>query len=100
MLKINFKNLYTIAADHGMPESTFADHQEYLEPSLEKIEARGQGFYKVIDNNQTVKSVIDFAQSVDGKYTDIVICGIGGSALGPVCLRDAFSNWYQKYFDV
>ena len=97
MLKIDFKNLYKIADEHGMPESAFSDHQEYLAPNLEKIEARGQGFYKVIDDTDTLKSVTDFAKSVDGKYTDIVICGIGGSALGPVCLRDAFSDFFNPH---
>ena len=53
MLTLNFANHYAIDPAHGMPKSTFADHAEYLSPSLEKIHARGQGFYTVIDD-QTV----------------------------------------------
>ena len=92
MLKINFNNLYNIDPEHGLPESTFTDHAEYLAPTLESIEARGQGFYKVIEDEAVLDSINEFAASVKGNYSDIVVCGVGGSALGPICLRDSFVN--------
>lgn len=97
MLKINFQNLYAIDADHGMADSTFADHQSYLEPSLDKIEARGQGFYRVIDNDAVLEDIETYATSVKGRYTDIVIAGIGGSSLGPICLRDSFTDFFADH---
>ncbi|MEK6616271.1 MAG: glucose-6-phosphate isomerase [Bacteroidota bacterium] len=38
----------------------------------------------------------NYAKHVNGKFDDIVILGIGGSALGTACLRDAFSNPYRS----
>ncbi|NCQ55818.1 glucose-6-phosphate isomerase [Candidatus Parcubacteria bacterium] len=96
MLKINFDNLYQIDSEHGLPESTFADHAEYLAPTLKSIEERGQGFYKVIDDEGIIDEINDFAASVKGQYDDIVVCGVGGSALGPICLRDSFRNTFSN----
>lgn len=95
MLKIDFTNSHKISKEHGFTLELFTEHQAYLEPSLEKIEARGQGFYQVIDDASVVKEISKFAQSIAGQYTDIVICGIGGSALGPICLRDAFTDRFN-----
>lgn len=95
MLKINFQNLYAIDPAHGMPEDTFATHAEYLQPSLEGIEARGQGFYKVIDDETVLDEIEIFAAQIEGKYSDIVVCGVGGSALGPICLRDTFTHSFK-----
>lgn len=96
MLKINFDSLYQIDPEHGLPSSTFTDHADYLAPTLEKIEARGQGFYKVIDDASVIDSINAYAASVKGQYSDIVVCGVGGSALGPICLRDSFVGTFDK----
>jgi len=96
MLKINFDSLYQIDPEHGLPRSTFADHADYLAPTLKKVEARGQGFYKVIDDKTVLDEIQDFADGVNDKYSDIVVCGVGGSALGPICLRDSFAGSFDK----
>ncbi len=96
MLKINFDSLYEIDSEHGLPVSIFADHADYLAPTLEKIEARGQGFYKVIDDESVIDEIETYAESVKGWYDDIVVCGVGGSALGPICLRDSFVGTFDK----
>jgi len=95
MLKINFDSLYQIDAEHGLPDSTFIDHADYLAPTLEKIHERGQGFYTVIDDEAVVDEIQAYASSVAGKYDDIVVCGVGGSALGPICLRDSFASSFK-----
>jgi glucose-6-phosphate isomerase len=96
MLKINFDSLYNIDSEHGLPESIFTDHADYLAPTLENIEARGQGFYKVIDDETVLNEINEFAASVEGQYSDIVVCGVGGSALGPICLRDSFRGAFDE----
>lgn len=95
MLKINFDHLYEIDAEHGMPRSIFADHAEYLAPTLAKIEARQQGFYTVIEEDTILDEINDFVSTVKGRYDDIVVCGVGGSALGPICLRDTFRHSFR-----
>ncbi len=96
MLKINFDSLYQIDEAHGLPDSIFLDHADYLAPTLEKIHERGQGFYTVIDEEAVVEEIQAYAVSVAGKYDDIVVCGVGGSALGPICLRDSFTSSFKS----
>lgn len=60
---------------------------------LNKIEARDQGFYKIVDDS--VDEILDFATSVEGKYEDIVVLGIGGSSLGSISLRQALTHLHE-----
>ena len=94
MLTISFNNHYAVDPAHGMPESTFADHAEYLQPSLEKIHARGQGFYTVIDEKAVLDEIETYAAEARTKFENFVVCGIGGSALGPIALRDSLNNFF------
>ena len=47
------------------------------------------GFVDVARNTALLDQATDFADRVRGRYTDVVILGIGGSALGPIALRTA-----------
>lgn len=60
---------------------------------LDKIEARNQGFYKIVD--EEVNDILEYAKSIEGKYDDIVVLGIGGSALGTICLRQSLMHLHK-----
>ena len=47
------------------------------------------GFVDLPRNTQLLDQVASFAKPARGKYDDVVILGIGGSALGPIALRTA-----------
>jgi len=66
---------------------------EEVSEKLKKIEARGQGFYKIVDDS--VDEILEYASSVEGKYDDIVVLGIGGSALGTICLQQALKHLHK-----
>ena len=53
------------------------------------------GFADIVSDAGLREQAIGFAEGVRGRYTDVVILGIGGSALGPVALRTALrpSAW-------
>ncbi len=53
------------------------------------------GFADVVSDDSLREQAMNFAALVEGKYDDIVILGIGGSALGPIALRTALrpSAW-------
>ncbi len=53
------------------------------------------GFVDLPANKELLDQVLRFAKSARGKYDDVVILGIGGSALGPIALRTALrpSGW-------
>src|SRR2546421_762190 len=56
------------------------------------------GFVDVASDKTLLAQVERFSSSARGKYADVVILGIGGSALGPVALRTALrpSRWDMR----
>jgi glucose-6-phosphate isomerase len=53
------------------------------------------GFADVVSDAALRDQAVNFARRVHGRFTDVVILGIGGSALGPIALRTALrpSGW-------
>jgi glucose-6-phosphate isomerase len=47
------------------------------------------GFFDLPRHRPLAVQVLEFAASVRGRYRDVVLLGIGGSALGPIALRNA-----------
>ncbi len=47
------------------------------------------GFFDLPANTVLLRQATDFAAEQHGRYGDIVVLGIGGSALGPIALRTA-----------
>jgi glucose-6-phosphate isomerase len=63
---------------------------------LESLRASGAvGFVDLPSDQALLDQVERFASGARGKYDDVVILGIGGSALGPIALRTALrpSGW-------
>src|SRR5690606_14897525 len=56
--------------------------------SRERQEGR-LGFFALPDDHDVVERIRAYAAEVEGRFDDIVILGIGGSALGTVALREA-----------
>jgi glucose-6-phosphate isomerase len=46
-------------------------------------------YLKMLDDRETVRLIQSYARRVEGKFEDLVVLGIGGSALGAVCLDTA-----------
>lgn len=90
MIKLNDKN------------STVAELEKYeshIKQYLEAIRQKDQGFHTIIDNTKAVDEILQFAKSVKGRYTDIVVLGIGGSALGTLCLQQSLTPLYKDHFN-
>ena len=47
------------------------------------------GFADIVSDEQLRDQSLNYASLAEGKYDDVVILGIGGSALGPIALRTA-----------
>lgn len=47
------------------------------------------GFFDLPRNRELAAQVLEFTTGVRGAYRDVVLLGIGGSALGPIALRNA-----------
>ena len=96
MISLDFSNLTKIKAAHGLTTKALQATPAQIGRHLKKISNRKQGFYTVIDDAAKVKKINAFADSVAGKYTDIVILGIGGSALGAICLKQSLKHLFEN----
>lgn len=100
MLKLNTTNLHAIHQDHGLSPDDLSSKSALIPEYLEKIHARNQGFYTVIDNQETVEEIKAYAKSVEGKYEHIVVLAIGGSSLGTICLQQSLTHLFSNELKV
>jgi len=72
------------------------DFEKYdIKDLLSKIETRNQGFYKCIDDASIPEKILNFKNN-NNNFEDIVVLGIGGSALGPICLEQSLKKDSKK----
>ena len=57
------------------------------------------GFADIVSNAALRDQALAFAAGARGRYTDVVILGIGGSALGPIALRTALRPYGWNLLD-
>jgi glucose-6-phosphate isomerase len=98
MITLSYSDLSAIDPQHGISHSEFSENGKYIDQYLSGIHSRYQGFYSndVLGNNtgllpKYVTDILDFAKRIHGKFTTIVLLGIGGSSLGAVALRECFT---------
>ena len=97
-IRIDYSNMIGSAAG-GLDEKVWADASDAFAKAHDgftRLRKDGTvGFADVVSDASLRDQSLDFAKRVRGKYTDIVILGIGGSALGPIALRTALrpSGW-------
>ena len=106
-LRLDFTNM--IAGESAAPapagKSRAITSGEWAEASasfpavhaaVESERARGTlGFFDLPRNRDLHAQVTDFVRQAAGRFTDVVVLGIGGSALGPIALRTSLrpSGW-------
>lgn len=83
--------------DKGLSAQDFKAEEVKIPGFLKDFQARGQGFPLIPKIKGPVLAVKDLALKLRGKFEDIVILGIGGSALGITCLRDALKGPYWNF---
>ncbi len=96
MIQIDFENVF---CEGTLTRSEFEQAGDRLAGFLENIQQKDQGFYQIFSDESflaEVDRIKEFSASVKGKYDDIVICGIGGSALGTIALRDALGSFIPQ----
>jgi glucose-6-phosphate isomerase len=96
MTSIRIENLHQIDNSHGLSEGEIEKEFSLVKTFLENIEQREQGFYSVIDDEDLLNKIESFATNANGKYEHIVLLGIGGSALGSICLQQTFAHLFQE----
>lgn len=96
-MKIEIKNLFELAKNHGLAKAKITAQEKHLSKYLAAIKKSGQGFYKCIDDKKTLQKIKSFSATNRKKFNYIVVLGIGGSALGTICLQNALKATSKLY---
>ena len=97
-IRIDYSNMIGEAAG-GVSESDFtaasADFAKAYSGFDSQRASGAVGFADIVRDASLREQAVGFAAQSRGRYDDIVILGIGGSALGPIALRTALrpSGW-------
>jgi glucose-6-phosphate isomerase len=92
-LQLDFSNMMQSAVAGGISDADWAQAGELLRRAHDGVrtdhEAGLLGFVDLPVNTHCVEQTARFAESARGRFRDVVVLGIGGSALGPIALRTA-----------
>jgi glucose-6-phosphate isomerase len=90
MIHIDYTNMFVKG---GIPKSEWAAARKRFAKAQKEFESRraaGElGFLDLPADKALLAQTTQFAAKVKGKFDDVVVLGIGGSALGPIALRTA-----------
>ncbi len=92
-MKLDLSSIIALGLD-GLSYDSLKSHEEKIIPSIKLFNERGQGFTSLPKLKAPVLAVKEMAHNLKGKFKDVVILGIGGSALGINCLRDSLKGPY------
>src|SRR5947208_1279772 len=96
MLELDYTNVLdsTIGQSHGIPKIAFdkaSESSKHVVEHIQKAHDSGElGFGNLPFNDAPVKAVIEFAKSHGQR--NLLLVGIGGSALGPAALEAALAR--------
>jgi glucose-6-phosphate isomerase len=96
-LRLDYSNM--MVQPGGIPEKLWSDSAALFSGAhagVEKLRSSGAvGFIDLPSDERLIGQVTDFAAKAQGRFGDVAILGIGGSALGPIALRTALrpSGW-------
>ena len=92
-LRIDFTNMMSTAVAGGIDETTWREADARFAAAHAAVVHRHAGgtlgFLDLPDDQALLSQTLDFAARVRGRFGDVVVLGIGGSALGPIALRTA-----------
>lgn len=96
-MKLLLEKLVELGSD-GLSWNRMKEEEGRIGDFLKSFTGRGQGFLGLPKVKAQVLAVKALAEKCRGRYEDIVVLGIGGSALGITCVRDALKGpfWNLK----
>jgi glucose-6-phosphate isomerase len=103
MIHLDYTNMLAPAASGGLT----AEHWQGADAlfatahaELERRRAAGElGFLDLPGDSALHAQSTNFARETRGKFDDVVVLGIGGSALGPIALRTSLRKPYWNQLD-
>jgi len=93
MIHIDYTNMMAPGVRGGITEAEWKAAQSLFDKARETFAKRQDagelGFLELPGNDELHTESVDFAKRTRGRFDDVVVLGIGGSALGPIALRTA-----------
>jgi glucose-6-phosphate isomerase len=103
MIHIDYTNMLAPTVSGGVPQSDWADADKLFASAHaefdKKRKAGDLGFLDLPGDSALHAQSTDYAKATRGKFDDVVVLGIGGSALGPIALRTALRKPYWNMLD-
>lgn len=102
-VRLDANNMFaaTIGAEHGLQRERLDTMSQQLHAAHEAIQAARQagkwGFLELPYNQaEVVQALKDYVAQNQGRFENIVVLGIGGSALGMIALQRALNAFYYN----
>lgn len=95
-MKLHLDALVGLGPD-GLAWTRMKEEESRIPDFLHQFHAREQGFLSLPKLKAQVLAVKTLAEKMRGRFEDIVVLGIGGSALGINCVRDALAGPFWNY---
>ena len=98
-IRLDYTNMLGDVVEGGVPLTDWEQAKQAFAGVRSKVAAlKGKGvlgFLELPADKRLADSVTSFAKAAVGKFDDVVVLGIGGSALGPIAMRTALlaPNW-------
>ncbi len=95
-----------VVGPHGATEEEIEQHWPRVLSVLQTLEARRKAgdlpFYDLPDSEDVVASIEAYASKARESFRNVMVLGIGGSALGPIALRDSLKPafWNERADDM
>ena len=92
-IRLDFSNMMATSVKGGIPAATFKRNAERFREAhagVQKLIDNGTlGFFGLPTDRRLLDQTLNYAKEARRLYDDVVVLGIGGSALGPIALRTA-----------
>ncbi|HKH92745.1 MAG TPA: glucose-6-phosphate isomerase [Gemmatimonadaceae bacterium] len=97
-IRLDYTNMMSPPIDGGITDAEWSEAGSHFAKAYAGVEAErasgSLGFFDLPDDQALHRQTLDFVQRLRGRsgadaLTDVVVLGIGGSALGPIALRTA-----------
>ncbi|MHC4872416.1 MAG: hypothetical protein ACYTFY_11275 [Planctomycetota bacterium] len=103
-IRFDFNNVMsTEVGKHGIKDTWLKGLETRIKNAVKTLQkSRGKdmtGWYDLPYEKNQVKKLLASARRKRGRYDDIVVLGIGGSALGTISLRSALLHPYHNMID-
>jgi glucose-6-phosphate isomerase len=98
-IRIDYTNMLAGAVSGAIAPGSWEDAQQRFPAVRAELIAQHRagrlGFLDLAGDTALHRQSTDFARKAKGRFDDVVVLGIGGSALGPIALRTALrpSGW-------